>query len=607
MKHSGCLAVLLTWGLLPSFAADRSSTAFTNAADIHPLSRDDATLGHPALIRGIVTYSDPRWNLLFVQDRTAGIFVGLSGDAYPTNGEVIEVAGSTGDGSFLPVITSASWKHLGAAPMPEPHQVGSSERFLGDIDCEWSELTGVVRRVVPDVDQRHIEIDLGGTGWRSRTYLPLPEGFNPAQWNGLVDAKIRVRGVCGLDYDDSPGGLRLKTFIPNRSCLQVLVSVPNDPFLSPLLRVEQVRSFLTTNPPMHRVRARGIATYVAGSALILQEGQSALRVQGLSNVEFKVGDSLEAVGFVTAGVFSPVLEEALIRPTSVVTSVETAPVAPATVLWGDYDGRLVALTGMLHSQKHSATNHTLVLVQDGIVFGVSLYATNAQNAWNHLNQGDRLRVTGVCSIQGSPTGAPQSFGVLLRTEGDVVRLPAVHMFSGRQVLAILGLGAAAWGLVLLWGVMLRRRVSQQTHELAHSLSLLTAAIESTADGFLVVNHDGQVTVYNQVFARMWQVPCEMIKTSEDDCLMSSMAAQVKNEDEFRGKVRQLQDEPELESFDTIELKDGRVFERYSRPQHLNGQCVGRVWGFRDITARKQAEAKLQAVHQQLLMAESVIR
>jgi PAS domain S-box-containing protein len=56
---------------------------------------------------------------------------------------------------------------------------------------------------------------------------------------------------------------------------------------------------------------------------------------------------------------------------------------------------------------------------------------------------------------------------------------------------------------------------------------------------------------------------------------------------------ELYSDPQKETFQVLHLKDGRVFERYSKAQLVGEKCVGRVWSYRDITARKQAEEQLE--------------
>ncbi len=131
------------------------------------------------------------------------------------------------------------------------------------------------------------------------------------------------------------------------------------------------------------------------------------------------------------------------------------------------------------------------------------------------------------------------------------------------------------------------------HQAASALALAEATLESTDNGILVTDEDRNVVKANTMFERLWRIPKTVMNDSDDQQLLDFVYAQLSAPEEFIAKVNELYRNTELESFDTIDFKDGRVFERYSKPTQLNGGATARVWSFRDITKRKQAEQQIQ--------------
>jgi PAS domain S-box-containing protein len=457
------MPLALACGPQPARAEVTNQPVLTNAAAVRSLSREQADLKVPARIEGVVTYSNPEWRVLFIDDGTGGVYAALGQSTFPTNGEQVEVVGRSGQGSVLSVVDAASWRSLGAGTLPVPRPIDQSSYLDTEVDCAWSQIEGVVRKVTSLGTQTHWQLDVARRGNLARAFCQARDAADVAALTNLVDSLVSITGVSGIDPPASSGAKVLKIFVPSRRQIQVLRAPRSNPFDVQPVPIASLRGSAQNHLPEHLVRVQGAITYLySATEFTLQDREHGIRVQAREPGSYELGQALEAVGFATARDFSPALEHTVTR--AVTGSVRAVPVAVKStkVLWGDHDAELLQLIATLETHTYDGTNHTWTLQSDGVRFGVSLRSASQTGPWDQLKSGDHVLITGVCEIQGSQRNAPQSFRVLLRDAQDLVYVSRLRSYSVAEVLAILAVATGVAGGVFLWGITLRRKVREQT-------------------------------------------------------------------------------------------------------------------------------------------------
>src|SRR6516225_936661 len=129
-------------------------------------------------------------------------------------------------------------------------------------------------------------------------------------------------------------------------------------------------------------------------------------------------------------------------------------------------------------------------------------------------------------------------------------------------------------------------------ELATALAMMHATLESTTDAILVTDEANYVREFNEKYVTFWQIPPHMMVSVHATELWDYISPQLKDPVGYLARVQEIVASSAPETFDVLELKDGRVFERNSAVQLIKQRNVGRVWSFRDITQRKRAEDAL---------------
>ena len=138
-------------------------------------------------------------------------------------------------------------------------------------------------------------------------------------------------------------------------------------------------------------------------------------------------------------------------------------------------------------------------------------------------------------------------------------------------------------------IMAKEALELKTEELANSLAMMRATLESATDGILVTDVAGKVTGFNRRYVEMWKIPREVMDSREHRQLLEVHSRQLREPQGFLARIDDIYTSSPPESFDVLELADGRILERFSNIHFVDERKVGRVWSFRDITERKQAE------------------
>lgn len=441
----------------------------TSIEEVRSLSEEEASRGYPVKVQGVVTYCDGEWHCMFVQDKTAGIYVSLHGEYRQFEaGQWVEVNGYSAPGDYAPIVVNPKVNVLGERPLPIALPVTIDRLLNGQEDSQRVEVEGIVRSM--RIDTGHLFLTMAAGS--DKIQVQIPRYWHQPAPIHLVDAKILVRGVCGTRFNNNRQLTGVEILAHDTHSLQVIRAAPDDPFAIPLSRIENLSKFTPRRSSEHRLRVQGTVTYRDPNwcTMFLQEGNAAIYVRTLSPPHVAIGDIVEVAGFLDRGKNGSFLCEGLFRrisaaapPTPILASAQQAHT-------GNFDGLLVRLEAILIDEFPKTEGHGLIMQSEGWTFDAFLEGTQEAAKLRSIRKGSLLQLTGVVSLEPDSLGRMHQLWIHLRTPEDVVVLRQPPWWTARHIYAGLSIAGGLSLAGLLWVVVLRRRVSQQTMQIRDQLS-----------------------------------------------------------------------------------------------------------------------------------------
>jgi PAS domain S-box-containing protein len=574
----------------------RLPAVLTQVSDILQLRPEEAAQQLAVRLRGVITYADPDWRNGFLQDRGDAIYVDLDpAQKHVQSGQWVELTGRTSPGGFAPEVLSSAIEVLGVTNLPTPAHVDLEDLANGHFDSHWVEMEGLVRRV--DEMSGHVSLSLMTPKGRFKAIVP---GFeNKALPTNLIDSLVNVQGACisELNVRRQLSGITLH--VPSLEQIKILEPAPADPFAIVTTPIDAVATFHPDPFAGRRVKIQGVVTLrMTGQGFIVQDASGGMRVLSRQTNEVHSGDLIEAIGFPAIGDFSPYLEEAAFRTLGTGPMPAPKPVtAEQILLHGTNNAQIVTMNAQLLQNVPRSANPQMVLQDGSILFTAQLEPQARRREIPDLVSGCRLRLTGVCSIQGGEGHEPQAFRLLLRDPGDVQLLESPPYWTAKRSFMLAGGMMLAVSAALGWVALLRRQVRNQTKVIRQKLEdeaaleeRYRALFENATDMLYTHDREGRLTSVNQTGERLLQTP-------RSEVLGRNILAFVAEEQ--RASARQWLDRllkgatmPNME-WDVIAASGERVkLEISARLMARDGHELEIEGIARDITERKRLEREI---------------
>ncbi len=506
-----CLVYLLS----PELAgAAQQLPVLRKVSQIRKLTRDEANRGFPVHLTGVVTFvyaanitdktiPAPLLANMFIQDSTGGNWVKLTHPAPDLHaGDKIELTGKTVQDDFAPDIADPHWRILGHAPFPKPVRAEFGLLASTQEDSLWVEIDGIVRAA--KIVSHSLQLQIRMNGGQVTAYVPAMDTAVP---DHLLNAHIRVQGVCGSDFNAKNQLRGVYLFVPSLAQMKMLEPGLEDPFKAPQRSVASTLRFTLGGATTHLIRISGAVTLQRnGRFLFLKGSDGDIRVDSDQKLALKPGQTVEAAGFPALGEFGPILEQAHFRITGPIVSLKPKKISTSEVLNDDLAGDLISFKARLLERIVTPLEQGLVVKVDSTIVQARLEDPEAASMISTLEPGTLLQLSGVAE----GVSKNNTFLLLLRSHRDIQILSRPPWWNLRHAVWTFGLMAILIAAAVSWLAILRRKIRDQTAVIKKRLESETALeqryrqlFERNLAGVFTLNARGQMLDCNDACVKIF--------------------------------------------------------------------------------------------------------
>ena len=459
----------------------------------------------PALITGVVAWSNPNADFIYLRDTSGTIRVQLPQKAARdlTIMSQVKITGNTLAGTFAPELMFDKSEQVGAVLVPLPKKLTLEQAMTGLEEGALVELNGHVQKVT-DEDLWTLLVLSTQTG--SFT-VRLPRDSNLAS---LVGSIVSVKGVCRAIANKRRQLTSIEILATSAEDVRVERTALVDPFVEPLTNLGALRQFRVNSTANYWARVRGVVTlHQPGRYAIIQDGSDALMLRSELRVPLAAGDYIEVTGLPGRDAGRVILREAVYRKIETRQEPAPLPLASAQSVSEDYDSMLVEISGKVLSTSVDAENfHYFVQAEKG-EFTASLLLERAGKTIKQVTAGSRVHLVGVYEVMRNEDKEPHGFHLRLRSDRDITVLEQPSWWTPARAFAVTGVLVLTIGFGVAWVILLRRRVISQTDQIRAQLKKEAnleahnrAIVSNASDAIFGFDLQGVITSINPAAERL---------------------------------------------------------------------------------------------------------